>query len=513
MLADRLSENGRYSVILVEAGGRDDHPLIHVPAGVGALIGHAQLDWRYASAPQPDAGGRRIALPRGRVLGGCTSTNGMVYFRGHPTDYDAWAAGGCPGWDWSAVLPYFRRSEDNGAFDGPDHGVGGPVHVSSYRKVNPLTKRFVDAASRMGYREVEDFNSGDPEGFGVRQAMIREGRRVSGSTAYLSRAQRRSNLTILTNRLVDRVLLADGRVGGLLLRAGDTSEHVIARREVILSAGSFGSPAILERSGIGDGNLLRAIGIEVQYHVPGVGRNLQDHVVAPVQMTTSSPLPYVVDAGVGLRLIGNLAAYLFRRSGPLASNVFEATGFVRSSRATDRPDIQLIFMPMHRAAGPVPRKRGYGVLVGLLRPASRGSVHVAGHDPHLPPVIDPQFLAEPTDLPPLVDGVRLARRILSAAPFADLDSQEITPGPSAITDEDIVSAIRKNCVTVHHPVGTCRMGSDPGAVVDPCLRVHGIDGLRVVDAAIMPSIIGGNTAAPVYMIAEKAADLILRATA
>ena len=509
VLANRLTENGRYTVALVEAGGADRNPMIHVPAAVGGLIGHPRLDWGYATIPQTGAAGRRIVLPRGRVLGGCTSTNGMVYFRGHPLDYDEWRDLGCVGWGYDDVLPYFVRSEDNEAFGGPAHGTGGPLRVSSYRKINPLTRRFVEAAADCGYRSIADFNEGNPEGFGVRQATIRNGRRVSSATAYLAPARHRASLSILTGALADRLLFDGNRACGVQLRRDGRPESVTARCAVILSAGSFGSPALLERSGIGDGESLAELGIGVRQHLPEVGRNLQDHVVAPVQMRTRSAEPYVVDWRVLPRLIANAADYLINRNGPLASNVFEATGFVRTSLAQERPDIQLIFMPMHRAPGPLPRHRGFGILVGLLRPESRGTVHIASADPGAAPQIDPQFLSASADLGPLVEGVRIARSLLEAPAFADLAAEECLPGPQLTSSNAIAAAIRETCVTVHHPVGTCRMGADAETVTDCRLRVRGVDGLRIADASIMPRLIGGNTAAPVYMIAEKASQMIL----
>lgn len=511
ILANRLSENGRYSVVLIEAGGHDSHPLIHVPAGVGALIGHRQLDWNYATVPQQGAADRSIALPRGRVLGGCTSTNGMVYFRGHPDDYDEWSLLGCTGWSYSDVLHCFRRSESNADFGGASHGRDGPMRVTSYRRVNPLSRRFVEAARSLGHRIVDDFNHGDPTGFGLRQAMIGKGRRVSSATAYLRPASNRSNLTVLVDRLADRVLLDGRRAMGVEVLCGGQRERILAAREVILSAGSFGSPVILERSGIGDGTRLQQLGIAPLHHLPEVGMNLQDHVVAPVQMLTNASEPYVVDWRALPRLIANLAQYAIARGGPLASNVFEATGFIRTAHADNRPDVQLIFMPMHRAPGPVPRRRGYGILVGLLRPQSRGEVHAASADPRTAPRIDPRFFRDERDLPPLIEGIAMARRIFADAAFAPLKASECIPGPEVTTETDIAQAIRASCATVHHPVGTCRMGRDTWAVTDPQLRVNGVAALRVVDASIMPRIIGGNTAAPVYMIAEKASNLILSA--
>lgn len=510
VLANRLSASGRHSVALIEAGGPDRHAAIRVPALVGMLIGNRELDWGYSTEPQLHSKGRRIPLPRGRVLGGCTSINGMVYFRGHPADYDEWRDLGCAGWGYEDVLPYFVRAEDNANFSGDAHGQRGPVHVSSYGRANPLTGRFVQAAHELGFGIVEDFNSGSPEGFGLRQAMIRRGRRVSGVTAFLGPAARRRNLIVLSGRLADRVLFERGKASEIVLARDGRTERVRARAGIILSAGSFGSPAILERSGIGDGPKLAACGIAPLHHAPEVGKNLQDHVVAPVQMLTRSAAPYVVDFRALPRLIANVAEYALLRRGPLASNVFEAAGFVRSSLAGERPDLQLIFMPAHRAAGPLPRKRGFGALVGLLRPQSRGSVHIASAAPHVPPRIDPAFLSAEADMPPLVEGVRLARRLFARRAFAGINAHELLPGDACNSDDEIAETIRETCVTVHHPVGTCRMGPDPRSVTDCTLRVRGVDGLWVADASIMPRLIGGNTAAPAYMIAEKASEIVLR---
>jgi len=510
VLANRLSECGRFHVALIEAGGSDRHPLIHIPAGVAGLIGHRQLDWRYATVPQVGAANRRISLPRGRVLGGCTSTNGMVYFRGHPQDYDEWAAMGCTGWSYAEVLPYFIRSEDNIVFDGPSHGSGGPMRVSSYHRANELAQRFVDAGAAMGHAVIDDFNSSDPAGFGLRQATIRDGMRESAATAFLRPARGKPNLSIITGALVDRIILKDRKaIGARILRKGN-AEHLAANREVIVSAGSYGSPAILQRSGIGDGGRLQALGVSVSHNLPAVGRNLQDHLVAPVQVTTRSSLPYVVDWGALPRLVKNAAEYALFRRGPLASNIFEATGFINTSETGQRPDVQLIFMPTHRGPSPLPRQRGYGIMVALLRPRSNGEVHIASADPEDPPLIDPAFLSDPGDFEPLLKGVEFARNLLGAPSFQALDSTELLPGSNVRDRAALEDFVREHCVTVHHPVGTCRMGPDSASVTDPSLQVRAVEGLRVVDASVMPSIIGGNTAAPVIMIAEKASDLILK---
>ena len=510
VLANRLSADPGIRVALIEAGGRDRNALIYVPAGVAGLIGHRDLDWGYKTTPQTEASQRRIPLPRGRVLGGCTSTNGMVYFRGHPADYDGWAAMGCTGWSFREFLPYFRRSERNLQFRGaPWHGTEGPMRVSSYRRANPLSHRFVQAGRSLGYPVIDDFNAGNPEGFGLRQATIQDGRRESTATAFLRPARGRPNLAVFTGALADRVLIEDGRAVGVRILQNGVARTLRAECEVVLSAGAYGSPAILQRSGIGDGAMLRGLGVEVERHLPAVGAGLQDHLVAPVQMLTKSALPYVVDLGVLPRLAGNLLEYALLRRGPLASNIFEATAFVRTEPDLPQPDGQLIFMPMHRAPTPIPRRRGFGILVVLLRPESRGCVRIASAEPGAPPLIDPQFLSHSSDFAPLLRGIDIARRVLAAEPFADLNAVELLPGAGLDQSEALVDFVRRNCVTVHHPVGTCRMGADDSSALDPHLRLRGVERLRVVDASVMPTIIGGNTAAPVIMIAEKASDLIL----
>lgn len=505
VLANRLSADPKITVALLEAGPTDSDPAIRVPAMVARAIANPRNSWGYSSSPQRHVDGRVMPVPRGRVLGGCSSINGMVYFRGHPREYDEW---GVPGWGHADLLPYFQRLENYEA--GSDHPLrarGGPVNVIDIPKPNPLVRRFMAAADSLGFPRCADFNGPDPEGFGPRQAAIRDGRRESGVTAYLKSARQRPNLTIVTDALVTRVTVSGGRATGVEYQLDGTPRRADAAREVIVSAGAYGSPQLLQLSGIGNSAQLQALGITPVLDLPAVGRNLQDHPAASIAMRTSNTESY----GLSWRTIPRsaliAAQYLLMRTGPLASNVFEANGFMRSRAGLDRPDLQIIFMPAHRNANGhwLPRGHGYGIIFVNLRPVSRGSVTLASANPRDPPVIDFNFLAEPTDMEVLVKGFEVARKLLAAPAFAPLESHESSPGPKVQDRAAVEAHIRQSLVTVHHPCGTCRIGD----VVDDRLRVKGIDALRVVDASIIPTVIAGNSNIPVNAIAERAADLIL----
>jgi choline dehydrogenase len=503
-LANRLSADSRISVALIEAGPPDGDPAIHVPAMVAKAIGNPRQSWGYHTVPQRHVDDRVLPVPRGRVLGGCSSINGMVYFRGHPREYDEWQL---PGWRYADLLPYFRRLENYDAAHTPERARGGPVNVIDIARPNPLVRRFLAAADGLGLPRCADFNGDDPEGFGPRQAAIRDGRRESGVTAYLTPARDRPNLRIVTGALVTRVLFEGRRATGVEIERGGGRSTVHARREVIVSCGAYGSPHLLQHSGIGDGAALQALGIAPLLDLPAVGRNLHDHPAASISVRTANTESYglswrTVPRGV---LIG--AQYLLFRSGPLARNVFEDNGFLRSRPEADRPDLQIIFMPAHRNASGhwLPRGHGYGIIFVNLRPASRGSVTLISKDPRDKPAIDFNFLAEPGDLDVLVRGFEVARSILSAPPFAPLAGRETSPGPEVRDRAQIEAHIRRSLVTVHHACGTCRMGD----VVDTALRVRGIDSLRVVDASVIPTVIAGNSNIPVNAVAERAADLIL----
>lgn len=515
VLANRLSANGRNSVALIEAGPKDDHWVLTIPTGVAAALSKPQFSWGYESTNQAGLGNRPFVTPRGKVLGGSSSVNGMVYFRGHPADFDDWAEKeGATGWSYREVLPYFIRSEDNPPFAGsPYHGTGGEMRVANPPRPNPLVHSFVKASTGLGLPACDDFNGADPEGVGLRQATIRDGRRESMSTAFLRPARDRQNLTVITDALVEKVLIENGQAVGVRYLVGDQPREVRARLEVVLSAGAYGSPAVLLRSGVGDTQELQRLGIPVKHHLPSVGVGLRDHPSAAVQVYTDKDYTsYGVSARSMLRNIGNLAEYLLWRRGPIGGNVFEATAFLRTSAEVERPDLQLVFMPAHRGPKPtlLPIGHGYGILSIAARPKSYGRVSLASADPAAKPLIDPHFYEDPDDLAVVRHGLKLARRILNQPDFNQYGAREVLPGVTVQDEAGLDEYIRRTTVTVHHPGCSCRMGSDPETtVVDPQLKVRGIRGLRVVDASVFPTLIAGNTNAAVVMIAEKAADMIL----
>jgi len=512
VLANRLSEDPNNKVCLIEAGPKDSHPFIRVPALVGAALTLKHLSWGLDTVPQENLNGRRIPIPRGRVLGGSSSVNGMVYFRGHRRDYDDWAAAGNSGWSFAEVLPYFIRSENNEMYGAsPYHGHEGPMHVSDIRNPNPLNAVFADAMRSLQFRHCDDFNGPEPEGYGLRQGAIRDGRRESGVTAFLKPAAKRPNLTVMTGATVARVTIADMRATGVDLLVDGQPRHVTARREVILCGGTIGSPQMLLLSGIGDGDALQKVGIGVRHHLPAVGGNYHDHVAANVQMWTTNSQSYGISLKALPRGAWNVLQYLAAREGPFASNVFESQALLRSSAALDRPDIQVVFQPARRNQGtfPLPLGHGFVLSIVLLHPKSRGRLMLKSADSRATPLIDPGLMSAPEDFAPLVRGLTLARRVFAAPAFAPYRATEFLPGTSAKSDAELEDYVRATAATVHHPAGTCRMGIDDNAVVTPELKVRGIEGLRVADASIFPTLMGGNTNAPVVMVAEKAADMIL----
>jgi len=512
VLAARLSEDPDVTVCLIEAGPPDRHPFIHVPALVGAAIGTKSINWGFLTEPQAALDGRRVPVPRGRVVGGSGSINGMAYFRGQPQDYDDWAAAGNAGWSWREVLPYFLRSEDNVDHRGsPWHGQDGPIHVTHIPRPNPLNAAFLEAFAQVGgYPACDDFTGARPEGYGLRQGTIHHGQRDSSAVAFLRPVLSRPNLRLVTDALVTRVLLDGARATGVEAILHGQPQQLRAARETLLCAGAFQSPQLLMLSGIGDAQELRTHGIDLRHHLPGVGRDLHDHPAAPILRETRNTLSYGLSWPTLPRAAWNLAQYLFARSGPLASNVFESTAFIRSHAAADRPDVQIVFQPARRNPNgfPLPLGHGYAISAVNLYPRSRGRITLASRDPRAPPRIDPNLLGDPQDFAPLLAGLRLGHQLLDAPAFARFAAVEIAPGAGINDDAALTAYVRRSAGTVHHPVSSCRMGRDDGAVVDDQLRVHGIDALRVVDASVFPSIIGGNTNAPVVMVAEKAADLL-----
>jgi choline dehydrogenase len=511
VLANRLSEDPNVTVCLLEAGPPDRHPFIHIPMGVIHAMINPNINWMFFGEPQKELGDRKIFMPRGKTLGGSSSINGMVYIRGHQLDYDEWAAAGNTGWAWKDVKPYFMKAEHNEQFGGDaHHGKNGPLNVTFINTPSPLEKDFVAAAESLQYRENRDFNGEVQDGFGIHQTTTKNGRRWSTAKAYLEPARNRKNLTVLTDAPVQRVAL-DGRTAtGVVIRREGREETIKARREVILSAGAITSPKILMLSGIGDQDWLRANGIQVAHHLPGVGRNHQDHAAIGAQMKTKSNIPYGFSIGALPKLAWWTLEYLFARKGLYASNMVESGGFVRTRRDLDRPDIQYVFTPGYRARAPKMIGYGHGYMMTsvLLRPKSRGEVRLAGPSPDAAPIIDARFFSQGDDLEVLLRGLKEMRRILHAEPFQRYQPTEFLPGDHVQGEDALRDFIKANSSTIFHPVGTAKMGNDAMAVVDAQLRVHGIENLRVVDGSIMPTIIGGNTNAPIIMIGEKASDMI-----
>ncbi len=511
VLASRLSEDPKTSVALIEAGPMDRNPLIHIPATVGAAIATPSINWRFSTEPQASLAGRRIPIPRGHVVGGSGSINGMVYFRGHPTDFDDWAAAGNPGWSYREVMPYFLRSENNDAYpDSAYHGQGGPMNVKFIKRPNPMTPSFLEAMNGLGYKRNPDFNGPSSEGYGPRQGTILNGRRVSTATAYLRPASRRSNLTVLTNTRAAEILIESRRAVGVRVLDGSGSRRLGARREVICSGGAILSPQLLMLSGIGDRNELSAAGIQVKHHLPGVGANYHDHLAVAVLMEMNNTESYGISWRTAPRALANVLEYALFRTGPLSSNVFEATGFIRTLPELTRPDVQIVFQAARRNTNtfPFPLGHGFAISVVGLYPKSRGRVRLAGSDPRSAPLVDPQLFSHPDDVALMLRGLKIGRQITRAPSFAKYQAVEVQPGPGTRDDAALVDYIRRASATVHHPCGSCRMGPDEMSVVDENLRVRGIEGLRVVDASVFPSVVGGNTNAAVVMIAEKASDLI-----
>lgn len=517
-LAARLSEESSRTVCLLEAGGSGRSTYVDVPAAIVMAQRSPELNWKFETQPQPRLNNRAIPVPRGRGLGGSGLINGMVYFRGHPRDYDDWASAGAKGWSFREVLPYFCRSENNENFgDSAYHGLGGPMNVRSVTRPNPLNFAFFDALKSLGFPARDDLNGGETEGMALRQLSIRGGTRETTASAMLRPAMTRRNLTVLTHARATRIVLEARRAVAVeaVIGAGEPVK-LRAQRDIVLCAGSIHSPQLLMLSGIGDGEHLRSVGVELKHQLAGVGRNLHDHLASPVHMATDDPSSYGISSRAMPRNLVNIAEYLLLRQGPLANNIFESAAFVKSVPGLDRPDVQLVFQPARRPPPSFPFPIGHGFAtspVGLY-PRSRGRITLAGPDPLAAPLIDPNLLAVAEDVQPLVRGIRLIRRIFASPAFARYRAHEVIPGNEAESDEELIAYIRAQAYTVHHPVSTCRMGAatDAGAVVDPQLRVIGVDDLRVADASVFPSIIGGNTNAVVVMVAEKAADMILGRT-
>jgi choline dehydrogenase-like flavoprotein len=511
VLAARLSEDPAVRVCLLEAGPADKSALIHCPGGLALLAKTGQFNWAFATVPQAGLGGRRGYQPRGKVLGGSSSVNAMIYLRGSAEDYDGWAAEGNPGWGWSDVLPYFKRAEHNERGADAYHGSGGPLNVMDLRSPHRFGPIFVDAARQAGHAVNRDFNGATQEGFGLYQVTHRNGERFSAAKAYLVPNLARPNLRVVTEAQTTRIVLEGRRAVGVEVRvAGAPAQLLRARHEVLLAAGALQSPQLLMLSGIGPGAQLQSHGIAVAHDLPGVGRALHDHVDV-VQVLDA---PHLKDlfglsfTGV-LNLLKGIVEWRRHRSGMLTTNFAEAGGFLRSD-PLDRPDLQFHFVvgKLVDHGRKTVFGHGYSCHVCLLRPKSRGSVMLASADPLAAPLIDPNFLAERDDAERLVRGFKAMRHVLAQPALAGYGARELRASVSAQSDAEIEAFIRANADTIYHPVGSCRMGGGALDVVDAELRVHGVEALRVVDASIMPAIVSGNTNAPTIMIAEKASDMI-----
>ncbi|MBL8323778.1 MAG: choline dehydrogenase [Rubrivivax sp.] len=514
VLAGRLSEDPGVSVALLEAGGPDRSVLIHCPAGLAVMAKQKAINWAFQTVPQPGLNGRRGYQPRGRVLGGSSSINAMIYMRGQREDYEAWAAEGNPGWGWADVLPWFKRAEHNERGADAYHGSGGPLNVMDLRSPNAILPDFVEAARQAGYPINTDFNGATQEGIGAYQVTHRNGERFSAAKAYVTPHLGRPNLTVLTGTRTLRVLLEGRRAVGVEALRGTERITVRARAEVLLCAGALQSPQLLLLSGIGAPEELQRHGIAVAHALPGVGRHLHDHVdVVQVVLAPQARSTFGLTAGGAWRVLQGIGDWRRHRRGMLTTNFGEAGGFIKSQPGEATPDLQLHFV----IAKLVDHGRktvfghGYSCHVCVLRPRSRGSLTLASADPLAAPLIDPNFFGDPDDLARLVRGFKLMRSLLAQPALAKYGGHESPTSAGATTDAAIEQFVRNYADTIYHPVGSCRMGpGGPGSlnVVDHELRVHGIDRLRVVDASIMPSIVSGNTNAPVIMIGEKAAAMV-----
>jgi choline dehydrogenase-like flavoprotein len=513
VLANRLSEDPKHRVLLLEAGGEDSSMLLKIPAGFGKVMG-TSVNWIFDTAPQKHMANRMMFLPQGKVLGGSTSLNAMLYVRGNRADYDGWRDRGNPGWGYDDVLPYYKKHERNERIADEYHGTEGELNVADQVQHNPLSQAFVRAAQQSGIPFTPDHNGAAQDGVFFHQVTQRKARRESASTAFLHPVRKRRNLTVLTDADVTRVLVENGVATGVEYRRKGQKSRALAGREVILSAGAINSPRILLLSGIGPADELRDVGVDPVHDLPGVGKNLHDQLEVFVTVATREPVSYTGEDRA-LRMLKHGIQYTLFRTGPATATVTEAGAFLRTDPSLDRPDLQLHFLPVvvqwkdgERTAEKV-KGHGFTVLANVARPKSRGEIRLNSADPDENPIIDPNYLADEDDRRISIEGMKIIRRILSMPAFAPYIGSEMLPGDDVQDEQGLRDFITRWAKTDYHPVGSCRMGADDLAVVDPELRVRGVDHLRVVDASIMPEIISGNTQAPAMMIGEKGAALIL----
>ena len=510
VLANRLSASGRARVLLLEAGPSDLNPWIHVPLGYAKLFRDPSVNWLYETEPQPELDGRRIPQPRGKVLGGSSSINALIYIRGQREDFDGWRQSGAVGWGYEDVLPYFRRSQHQMRGEDAFHAVGGPLPVSN-QATHRLCDAFIDASEQAGFPRNPDFNGAAQEGAGYFQTTSRAGRRASAAVAYLNPAKGRPNLVIITRAQVTRVVVEGGRATGVEWRHDAMDFRAGARAEVVLSAGAIGTPQILQLSGIGPGALLAEHGVPVVHDVPGVGENLQDHLQVRMVFRATGPITLNDDLRGWWGKARAGIAYALARKGPLTVGAGYAGGFFRTDAKVASPDIQVHFLTFStdRMGDQLHDFSGFTASSCQLRPESRGTVRITSADPFAYPAIDPRYFTAEADRRVNVEGLKLLRRIMAAPAFASLVAEEVEPGPGAVDDEALLAYCRARATTIYHPTCTARMGDDPMAVTDWRLKVRGIEGLRIADGSIMPRVVSGNTNAACIMIGEKAADLIL----
>lgn len=511
VLANRLTADGNHSVLLLEAGPEDTHLWIHVPLGYGKLFKEKAVNWMYQTEPEPGLDGRTIFQPRGKVLGGSSSINGLLYLRGQHQDYDRWRQRGNAGWGYDDVLPYFKKAEDQQRGGNEFHGVGGPLPVSDWRQGDPLSEAFVVAAAEAGIPTNPDFNGATQEGAGFFQTTTRRGRRASTAYSYLRPAERRSNLHIETEALAQRILFDGRRAVGVEYRQGVEVKTARARKEILVSSGAYNSPQLLQLSGVGPADLLRKYGIDVVLDMQGVGNDLQDHLQVRVVMRCAQKITLndIVNHPVRRVLAG--ARYAAFRTGPLTIATGTSGAFFKTNPRLATPDIQVHFLPFStdKMGEKLHPFSGFTASVCQVRPESRGTLRIKSADPAVPPEIRINYLATETDRTANVEGLKILRRILHAPALKPFVIEEVDPGSKVASDEELLNYCRQRGSTIYHPTSTCRMGNDPLAVVDQRLRVRGIEGLRVVDGSIMPDLVSGNTNAPIIMIAEKASDMIL----
>ena len=512
VLANRLSADARNTVLLLEAGGRDTSPLIHVPVGFWKMIDRPSVNWCFDTVPEENTNNRKIPIPRGKVLGGSSSINGMLYVRGQALDYDTWAQLGNRGWSFEDVLPVFKRSEHFERGSDDYRGGGGELNVADMVEEHPLLDAWVQAGEEAGYPRNPDYNGESQEGFGIYQVTQKNGRRFSTARAFLDPARSRANLTIATRALAHRVLVEDGRATGVRYAQGQQIVEATANLEVILAAGAVQSPQLLELSGIGQAELLKEHDIDVVHHLPGVGENYRDHYSSSVAWRVKGSKTLNEDTR-GVRFLWEAMKYGLARRGAFTYTAGIAHGFVRTHSQLETPDVQFHFAHASYARsakrGSLEKEPGMTCSVCQLRPESTGSIHIQSSDPTSSPAIRPNFLAAMIDRAALVEGMRIARRVGEAPALAKYVEHELYPGNNVETDDEILDFCRRTGSTVFHPIGTCKMGSDANAVVDERLRVHGIRGLRVADASIMPTLVSGNTNAPAIMIGEKGAQMVM----